>query len=259
MTMKKKIISVVLVISLLAIAVAGSTLAYFTDVTEKKTNAFTLGDVQIGLYEPNWDENEDHIFMPGVTFDKDPYIGINPDSQDAWVFMEVTVNKFNSWLQLNAGLYEAEQDAPQYTYLEKDGTISETFAARLNDKDFTMGLIERWFTGGNENNLWQLMNWNEIVETVAASWNDSSIKEVKLIFGYNKTLAANEYTDNLFSFVTMPKEVTSDMIDLSGFNTEKADWKINVTGYAIQAAEIDDANKSGTALDEAYTALFDAE
>lgn len=258
MTAKKKILSVVLVIALVAITVVGSSLAYFTDKTDTKTNAFTMGDVDIELYEPDWQGNTPTL-MPGVTFDKDPFIGVKADSQDAWVFMEVTVNKFNSWLQLNAGLYEAEQDAPQYTYLEKDGTISETFAARLNDKDFTMGLIERWFTGGNENNLWQLMNWNEIVETVAASWNDSSIKEVKLIFGYNKTLAANEYTDNLFSFVTMPKEVTSDMIDLSGFNTEKADWKINVTGYAIQAAEIDDANKSGTALDEAYTALFDAE
>lgn len=47
--MKKKIISLCLVVCLLATAIGG-TLAYFTD-TDRNTNEFTLGSVEIDLYE----------------------------------------------------------------------------------------------------------------------------------------------------------------------------------------------------------------
>ena len=83
MTMKKKIISVVLVISLLAIAVAGSTLAYFTD-NDEKTNTFTVGNVDITLTEPNWDaqgKEEAKDMYPGEAVAKDPTVknvGANP-------------------------------------------------------------------------------------------------------------------------------------------------------------------------------------
>lgn len=48
--MKKKIITLCLVIALLSVAVIGGTLAYFTDV-DQATNEFTVGDVSIDLYE----------------------------------------------------------------------------------------------------------------------------------------------------------------------------------------------------------------
>ena len=49
-TMKKKIITLCLVIAMLSVAVIGGTLAYFTDV-EQATNEFTVGKVDIDLYE----------------------------------------------------------------------------------------------------------------------------------------------------------------------------------------------------------------
>lgn len=49
-TMKKKIITLCLVIALLSVAVIGGTLAYFTDV-DQATNEFTVGNVSIDLYE----------------------------------------------------------------------------------------------------------------------------------------------------------------------------------------------------------------
>ncbi len=48
--MKKKIITLCLVIALLSVAVIGGTLAYFTDV-DQATNEFTVGNVDIDLYE----------------------------------------------------------------------------------------------------------------------------------------------------------------------------------------------------------------
>lgn len=51
--MKKKILSLVLVVALAATAVIGGTLAYFTD-TKDATNTITIGDVSIELYESQY-------------------------------------------------------------------------------------------------------------------------------------------------------------------------------------------------------------
>lgn len=81
--MKKKIVALCLCIAMLTIAIAGGTLAYFTD-TEAKTNTFTVGNVNIKLEEPKWDENgsEDAPEVyPGEALAKDPTVtntGANP-------------------------------------------------------------------------------------------------------------------------------------------------------------------------------------
>ncbi len=48
--MKKKIMAICLCVALVAVAVVGASLAYFTD-TESKTNTFTVGNVKIELIE----------------------------------------------------------------------------------------------------------------------------------------------------------------------------------------------------------------
>lgn len=59
--MKKKILVISLAIALLAIALIGGTLAWFTD-EEEATNTFTVGNVSIQLREPAWN---------GIAFDQD--------------------------------------------------------------------------------------------------------------------------------------------------------------------------------------------
>lgn len=64
--MKKKIIAMCLCVAMLAIAIVGGTLAYFTD-TDTKTNVFTSGNVDIELIE-NFGDNDDNTLeklMPG--------------------------------------------------------------------------------------------------------------------------------------------------------------------------------------------------
>lgn len=82
--MKKKILALSLCVALLAVAVVGGTLAYFTDFTETKENVFTVGNVDIELTEPNWDstgvEDAPQVY-PGESLDKDPTVanvGANP-------------------------------------------------------------------------------------------------------------------------------------------------------------------------------------
>lgn len=91
--MKKKLVSLFLVVALIAIAAVG-TLAYFTD-TKTATNTFTVGDVEIELTEPKWDatgSKEAPEVYPGEALAKDPTvtnIGANP------CFVRISVTGWN--------------------------------------------------------------------------------------------------------------------------------------------------------------------
>ena len=80
--MKKKILAMCLCVAMLAIAIVGGTLAYFTD-TDAKTNTFTSGNVQIEQYEKDRNGNnfvQYQKLMPIVDDAKDAngyHIGAN--------------------------------------------------------------------------------------------------------------------------------------------------------------------------------------
>ena len=83
--MKKKIFIIALAACLFALSIAGSSIAYFTDV-EEATNVFTTGDVNITLtYKENVVENDDDddtnnafelssLVYPGQTYEMDAII-----------------------------------------------------------------------------------------------------------------------------------------------------------------------------------------
>ena len=81
--MKKKITALCLCVALLAVAVVGASLAYFTD-TKTAKNEFTVGDVSIELTEPLWESSgkadADTVYA-GEPLKKDPTVkntGTNP-------------------------------------------------------------------------------------------------------------------------------------------------------------------------------------
>ena len=86
--MKKKIITLCLMIALAATAIVGTTLAYFTD-TDQETNTFTVGNVQIDLHE-TFDEKH-AVLLPGDkntnAINKDVWIE-NIGQNDAYVWFE---------------------------------------------------------------------------------------------------------------------------------------------------------------------------
>lgn len=83
MNAKKKILSLALAASLAAVAIVGSSLAYFTD-KEQKDNVLTIGNVDITLTEPGWDaegSKDAPDAYPGEPLRKDPTVkneGKNP-------------------------------------------------------------------------------------------------------------------------------------------------------------------------------------
>ena len=100
---KKKLVSLCLVLALAITAAIGGTMAYFTD-TDEATNTFTVGNVDIDLTEPKWDESgsaDAPEVYPGEALAKDPTVtnnGANP------CFVRVSVTGWDSLI--NAGLSE---------------------------------------------------------------------------------------------------------------------------------------------------------
>ena len=71
---KKKIVTVVCSAALMLSLVIGGTLAYLTDNADV-TNTFTVGDIDIALEEPGWDDTTDgKDILPGDSFIKDPTV-----------------------------------------------------------------------------------------------------------------------------------------------------------------------------------------
>ena len=79
--MKKKITALALVVAILAIAIIGGTLAYFTD-TDKATNTFTAGGVKIALIEQQ--RNADHTALVDFEQNKNlmPIVGSAQGEQE---------------------------------------------------------------------------------------------------------------------------------------------------------------------------------
>ncbi len=97
--MKKKILAACLVVCLLATAVIGTTLAYFTD-TKEVTNTFSSGNVTIKLDEApvgpdgqattgNRVTTNNYKLYPGKEYDKDPTITVAAGSEDCYLFVRV--------------------------------------------------------------------------------------------------------------------------------------------------------------------------
>lgn len=112
---KKGKIAALVTVALLLVAMAVmGTIAWLT-ATDSKTNSFTVGtfnkpeidpespepdlppdvdpdedaDLSGYLIEPSWSTKDDHKLIPGVSFAKDPYVGIGDKSEAAVVYVYV--------------------------------------------------------------------------------------------------------------------------------------------------------------------------
>lgn len=126
MNMKKKIVTVCLVACMALTAVAGGTLAYFTD-TKETTNTFTVGDVKITLNEDAWEENSK--LVPHATIDKNPSVTLESGSENAWVFVELEIGE-----GLKSMMAATKPEA---------GTLGEQFAAWVKNGE-NVGVDTDW-------------------------------------------------------------------------------------------------------------------
>ena len=207
--MKKKIVSLCLCLALLAVAVIGGTLAYFTDTTDEKQNTFTMGAVDIELDETSPEKDGYHQgeatdtgfeyknILPAEKLSKCPVIKVDKDSQDAYVYAELIVNGYNE-------LYAA------------------LTAADLSPDDLST----------------LLLNKNLGTGTVIDAW----MEEDNFHIVYTNGIMEAEATWTLFDGIQVPAEFTHDIVKNLGT------VELDVKGYAIQASEIKDAADGWTKL-----------
>ena len=203
--MKKKLMTVLALVLVIAMSVAG-TYAYLTS-TDTVKNTFTVGDVQIKLDEAKANTDgtpvqgadrvkaNEYKLLPGHKYAKDPMVTVLAGSESSYVKMTVTFS--------NA----AELDA---IFDPNGATLTNIF----NGYDST-----NWIYKGNtkdtENNTRTYEFWYK--ETVAAPTADVAL-------------------DALFDSITVPENLTN--AQLATIN----DMTITVNAYAIQADGFDDAD-----------------
>ena len=123
---KKKFKTAMLSVLLVGVMVATGIGAYFT-ATDTKTNVFTVGNVDIELQEPNWENN--YPTTPNETVKKDPQIK-NIGDQDAYVYMTVDMPY--------ATVVIADADGNKSTSAE-----TELFTYTVNDNWVEVGTAEK--------------------------------------------------------------------------------------------------------------------
>lgn len=125
--MKKKIVALALIVSLLAVAIVGGTLAYFTD-SEVKNNVFVIGNVDITLTETSWTGDVEPA-APGILYAKNPVV-TNVGDNDAWIRVDVTFTDYQAISQdPNAmtnltGLLKGLDDGTNWEIVDANGTVT---------------------------------------------------------------------------------------------------------------------------------------
>lgn len=202
---KKKIVSLCLAAVLVVMAIAGATVAYFTD-TKTAENTFTMGNVQIKLDETNVNDPEgarvtsnEYNVYPGAVVTKDPIVH-NTGKNGAYI--RATVN-ISDWMNLVGAYY------PDF----KETFPNDGYKAALNLLVGTLG--EGWSVVGVE----------------AGDVFTIGQFDAKFILKYDGVLAAGADTTAMFQTVTIPAGI--DNANADSFD------EVKVVAQAIQADGFD--------------------
>lgn len=213
--MKKKITAIFLCVALVAIAVVGASLAYFTD-TKSATNTFTMGNVKITLDETDVTNptgarvtSNEYAVYPGAVVTKDPIVH-NVGANAAYI--RATVNVSN-WMNLVAAYY------PDF----KETFPNDGYKAALNLLVGNLG--EGWSVVGVE----------------AGDVFTIGQFDAKFILKYDGILAAGADTTAMFQTVTIPAGL--DNANAGSFD------EVKVVAQAIQADGFDTWEAAFAAFD----------
>lgn len=214
--MKKKITAIALVVCLVAVAIVGGSLAYFTD-TKTATNTFTMGDVKIKLDEtdvknPTGDRVTSNTYdvYPGAVVTKDPIVH-NVGKNGAYI--RATVNVAN-WMNMCAAYY------PDF---------KPTFGQEGYKESLTL-LIDALGSG-----------WS-VVEVQAGDVFKLGQFDAKFVLKYDGVVASGADTTAMFTKITVPAGID---------NANNKFGPITVVAQAIQADGFDTWEAAFAAYDAA--------
>ena len=219
---KKKIVSLCLIVCLLATAVVGGTLAYFTD-TDAQTNVFTTGNVAIDLYEDFGDNDADGVeeLIPAVGsaqagtlkngIEKEVYVK-NTGSENAFVRVHIAIPQI---LDNGDPSFDASQNVLHFNYKP------ESIGADKWDWSKTTAAP---FEG----------DWNFYTVQINDIWYNV------YVVTYGKALIAGESTCDAMEQVYLDSKVTNE--DVTKIKAALGnEWKILVAAEGAQEAGFENA------------------
>lgn len=279
--MKKKIVSLCLVVVMAAIAIVGGTLAYLTDKDQVK-NTFTVGNIDIDLWEETnaypgqiFQNNLDYSnIMPGDELSKIPYVKNVSGINAAYVRVAVVLNNVSKINEAIDEVYEAKgytNEQIQEVYDEVFDGWGVNYVKRTEDS-------RRMWMDAREDVLFNIDTYAQLADSSyeyygmydienqfqseAEKWRTaeigdgfiygddevsyySCIENEERIYVFYLLLQPGE-SYKLFDGLNVPADFTSEQLAM--FN----DLKINIYADAIQADGFEgDAVKAFEALQEA--------
>ena len=254
--MKKKITAIFLCVALVAIAVVGASLAYFTD-TDNETNTFTVGNVKIDLIEQERGKNGLEPFEQNKKLY--PIVGSAQGEKDA-LGMPTAKNYVDKMVTIkNTGSEKAYIRA----YFAIPSALDdgyETFNAGLNVLHFNFGnKVENGVVTSTEGAEWIWTHgskWNYFETTLS-----DGIKYNVYYADYYQAVDADATTEQLVQGVYLDK--TFDIRDgkCYAFGKEVTldagwDWsKVSCPVFAI-ACQAEGFGSASEAIDAAFGAQY---
>lgn len=202
----KKILAVACAMALSAAIAVGGTLAYLTSTTDTVTNTFTVGKVTITLDEAPVDDNGDatdgdrvtanaYKLYPGKSYDKDPTVHVDSDSEACWLFVKV----------VNGLVKTVEGEEINIEAAQSDDY--DTIAAQMADNGWTA-------LAGEEN-----VYWHAVVDPAA----ENPVLDVKVFENFEIAGAVDNTT--LADFEDATIVVTAYAVQEEGFSSAAAAWE----------------------------------
>lgn len=250
--MKKKITAIFLCVALVAIAVVGASLAYFTD-TKSATNTFTVGNVKIELLESSL-HRENAGVANGATSDSELWSDVDKEGTgNTSKYKAGDTFYTDAQIEANAAQYSCEdiklnpgQSYHKMPYVKNTGKNDAYIRIRvmipadldtailnssmytttaLNNKEFTYaydnsGTVDR---NGIKYNVYTFTRIDTLAPGELTYWNvwgtihmdaDVTNEEIEGLFGEGKA-----YADGTF-----PVLVEADAIQADGFADAAAAW-----------------------------------
>lgn len=262
--MKKKVISIALVIALIAVIAVGS-FAYFTD-TKSATNTFTQGNVKIDLQEGTKMEGQETqanltdwattypngaVLMPGTSKDGNAVSKIitvkNTGNNDAWVWVELKIPRALIADDFAiVGQLSGSGDAKNSLHINEYGA----FMTRYYDSYNTMKETSSPVTDGILNIQGAPLDANMVAYTKDNCWDGFNVvavddEYVTLRSAMTSPLSAGKVSLPCLRQAYMDWRVMQNddgsftLVEGANYTGE---WKIDVTAYAIQANGIANVN-----------------
>ena len=232
--MKKKLVAFMLVISMLAVAVVGGTLAYFTDEDEA-TNVMTFGKVDIEQVEQERDAQGNIV---AFTQNK-PLLPMG--GSPAWADEEVTVNGDNF------KVFASENVIDKFVTVNNNGNT----AAYVR----TIVALEAGKSAEEADLMWDKYiavtdNTLQNEDSVVCEDNSMYVEidgtyYIILVYTYVDALEAGAKSEASLTGVALYKETTQEAIANLGDT-----YEILVKSQAVQASDMGD--DAGAALDAAF-------